>query len=475
MKKKYAQLLKNTLLFGIGAFGSKILNFLFVPFYTNFLSTSDMGTADLVSTTATLFAIGFTMDIMDATLLFVAEGKQKKEDVLTVGIIVILAASFFVSISLFVLKAANIVGMDALLLVFLFVLFFLNSYNRLFSYYLQAINQVLEVSVAGIVQTFVTVGLNILFIAIFHFGAYGYLMAVTTGLFASLFYEQMSVRKSLERRLSIKAPSKKLYKEMLMFSFPLMLNSVFWWLNTSIDKYFVIGICGVEQNGIYSVAAKLPTLLTTILTIFLQAWSVSAIKDYDKDDRDGFFGNTYEFFNALATTLCSLLILLIIPLSRILFVKDFFIAWKPSAFLLLSGVFSALSSFIGSIFSAVKNSKVFLISTLAAAGVNMILNFFLIDHMGIIGAAVATVASFAVVWIIRYVLAAKYINWQIHFFKHIFGYFLLAIQILFSLQKSHVYALQLAILCFIIVVYWSQIKIILDRLGRILRRRIVRR
>lgn len=85
MKKKYAQLLKNTLLFGIGAFGSKILNFLFVPFYTNFLSTSDMGTADLVSTTATLFAIGFTMDIMDATLLFVAEGKQKKKMFLRLG------------------------------------------------------------------------------------------------------------------------------------------------------------------------------------------------------------------------------------------------------------------------------------------------------------------------------------------------------------------------------------------------------
>lgn len=50
MKKnsKYGDLSKNTLLFTINSFGSKLITFLLVPLYTNVLSTNDYGTADLM-------------------------------------------------------------------------------------------------------------------------------------------------------------------------------------------------------------------------------------------------------------------------------------------------------------------------------------------------------------------------------------------------------------------------------------------
>lgn len=67
-----------------------------------------------------------------------------------------------------------------------------------------------------------------------------------------------------------------------------------WWINSSLDKYFVTGICGVSQNGIYSVAYKIPTILGVFQTIFTQAWSISAVVDFDEKDTDGFFTKTYE-------------------------------------------------------------------------------------------------------------------------------------------------------------------------------------
>ena len=52
MKNKYQMLAGNTVKLGLGTFGSKLLVFLMVRFYTEFLSPADYGTADLITQTA---------------------------------------------------------------------------------------------------------------------------------------------------------------------------------------------------------------------------------------------------------------------------------------------------------------------------------------------------------------------------------------------------------------------------------------
>ena len=49
---KYNKLLKNSGIFFIANFGSKVLTFLLVRFYTEVLTTSEYGTIDLLNTTA---------------------------------------------------------------------------------------------------------------------------------------------------------------------------------------------------------------------------------------------------------------------------------------------------------------------------------------------------------------------------------------------------------------------------------------
>ena len=58
------------MLFTISSFGSKVLSFLLVPFYTSVLSTADYGKADILTTTAGLLIFVFTLNISDAVLRF---------------------------------------------------------------------------------------------------------------------------------------------------------------------------------------------------------------------------------------------------------------------------------------------------------------------------------------------------------------------------------------------------------------------
>ena len=422
-----------------------------MPFYTNYLTARDYGFADMITTTVTLLVLALPLDIMDGIVPYIADDNYDNSEVFSIGFKYVMSASVLLLVVLIVIHESPFITVEPYYLFFLFLLFILDVIGRLSTNYLQIQNHVLHVSIANILHTLTMVCLNIYLIVYCKWGISGYLIAMIGGVFVSVVYQIFIILTKAPVRIRIYKLDKKLEKSLLLFSFPLMLNSIFWWFNTSLDKYFIVLICGAAENGIYSVATKLPTIITVIMTVFSQAWGLTAITEYDKNDKDGFFGNTYEAVNALMVLMCSLLIIFIIPLARLLFAKEFLSAWRPALFLILSGVFSSLSSFVGSIFSAVKSSSSYMKSTIIAALVNIVLNAILINSIGILGASIATAVSFFVVWIIRYLLASKYINWKIRIKTHLLEYGLLVIQIVLSLLQSHFYPLQMIILTLLFV------------------------
>ena len=76
---------------------------------------------------------------------------------------------------------------------------------------------------------------------------------------------------------------------MFAYCIPLIFNNIALWVNGSLDKYFVTGLCGISENGIYSIASKIPHILDACIIVFSQAWNLSAIKEFDSQDKDGLF------------------------------------------------------------------------------------------------------------------------------------------------------------------------------------------
>ena len=97
--------------------------------------------------------------------------------------------------------------------------------------------------------------------------------------------------------------------------------------------------------------------------------------------------------------------LLMIPLSKaassLLFDPSYYSAWIHIPFLTLSAFFSCLCGFLASAFRAYKKTGQLFVSVSIGAIVNITLNFILIKTVGIVGASIATAASFLVTWAIR--------------------------------------------------------------------------
>jgi len=425
VNKKNKSLIKNIGLFTIGSFGSKILSFLLVPLYTAVLTTTEYGSVDLITSTASLLTPILLLSIFDATLRFGMDSNYKKEDVLSTSINVAVKGFIVLIIGVLVVYITQIIKISGVYLVFLCVYFFLGAISQIFNLYLRAKNQAAIIAFGGIICTFITCISNILFLLVFKYGILGYMISNIIGVSLQNLFQLVAAEIYKDIKLR---DYNDLSKPMIRYSLPLITNSISWWVNNASDRYILTFIKGIAENGIYSVSYKIPTILTMFQGIFYNAWSISAIAEFDNKDKDGFIGNNYTMYSFVSLIICSGLLICNIPLASFLYKGDYYEAWKCIPFLLVGTVFSGISQFEGSLFAATKNTKLVAKTTIIGAIVNTIGNFIFIYFIGSVGAALATLFGYFITWVLRTIFLQSFIKMRVNWETHVLSIILVLIQ-----------------------------------------------
>lgn len=345
---RYKYLVKNVGLLTLSNFATKLLSFFLVPLYTNILTTADYGTYDLFNTTIGVLLPILTLNIQEGVMRYAMEKNSNRKAIVTIGFRYLLLASMIVALGL----CGNIVfDINSLLRkysLFFFFMFFVQGLSGIVSCYIRGIDRISDLSISSVIASISTIGLNILFLVVLKWGIVGYFMANTIGPLIQDVY--LILRGQMLRDTNLKKAYNIETKQLLSYSRPLIANSIAWWINNASDRYIVILFCGLASNGIYSVASKIPSILNVFQTIFNQAWALSAVKDYDPIDESGFFSNTYKVYNCLMTIICSGIIVFDKVLAKILYAKDFYVAWRYVPWLTIAILFGALSGYIGGFF-----------------------------------------------------------------------------------------------------------------------------
>ncbi|MCD7806575.1 MAG: polysaccharide biosynthesis C-terminal domain-containing protein, partial [Lachnospiraceae bacterium] len=115
-------------------------------------------------------------------------------------------------------------------------------------------------------------------------------------------------------------------------------------------------------------------------------------------------------------------------MARILYASEYYERWIYTPVLLFSFVFHALAGFLGTIYTSAKETKFLFGSAVAAALVNIGLNFALIPGLGAMGAAWATLISYFVMWLVRLLDSRRFIRLDISLKKDIASYVLILVQ-----------------------------------------------
>lgn len=432
---KYDDLAKNTALFTLSNLGTKLISFLLVPLYTYTLSTTEYGTTDLITTTVSLLIPIITFNIQDAVLRFSFDNENKPEQIISIALKIILLGTCILGCILLCLKNILFKTIEAKYILFLFISFVSTAMYNSIHMYLKAVNKINVIVISSLLTTILNCTLNIYFLVITKFGINGYLLANVISSCSGLLYclHKINIVQITQNRFNI-----RIAKKMLIYSIPLVFNSLAWWINNASDRYILTFFKGASENGVYSAAYKIPTILSTVQSIFYNAWSISAIKEFDKNDTDGFIGNIYTIYSNLSILACSILVLFNYPIAKILYGNDFFSAWRFVPFLLTGTLFNGLGLFLGCLYVATRKTSSVSKTTLIGASINTIFNLILIPHIGALGASIATFLGYFVVWYIRVIDIKKMIKMKVQWGKQIASLALLISQTIVATQNSFI-------------------------------------
>ena len=467
-QNRYVNLFINIGILTLGGFGSKLLSYFLLPLYTSYLSTAEYGTYDLLSTTINLIIPLLTVNVAASLMRFSLDKDADVSEIITTGISIVLRGLVLFLVLVTINRFLGVFVLVNQYVLYFVLLYVLSVVSQILGSVAKGLEDLTGIAISGVVHTLFLLLLNILFLVQWDMKLEGYFLAnIISSLISSVY---LILRLRVWKFISFKLFSRSIEKKMLNYGGPLIITSIGWWINNVSDRYVVTWLCGIGANGIYSVAYKIPSMLTTLQSIFNQAWQISTVGEYDKNDTNGFFSNIYNYFNVLNVLGCSFLIVLTKVIAHLLFAKEFYAAWKYAPFLMISVVFGSLIGVMDGIFQAVKDSKIQSKSVASGAIINVFLNIVLVYLWGPIGAAVSTVIAYIVTWIISIVNVKKYITLKINIKKCICSYFILFFQsITFILMHDGIilYVIQIGFLFVLFILYIREIRNILGKTLRL--------
>lgn len=443
---KYKRLVSDTIVFGIGNFGVKIIYFILMPIYTMALSKEEFGLADLLSNGLALLMPALTLSIGEAVFRFALDKEQCVDTLLTNGFAVLLFSYFFVGAAVGTIYwLFDIPGYWLLL----FGNYIFESLKLLFTQYTRALGRVWDFAINGIGAATVLLISTYWLVYCLHLGINGYILSFILAEISSIIY--LIIRVPIICNICLKSFDKIILKSMLIYSIPLIPNMLSWWITNISSRYIVAGFCGIGAAGLFASASKLPALINVFSSIFQQSWQFASVKEYQNSDRSPFYGKVFQQYSFICLFVGSLMILAVPFISKIVLQGEFYQAWVYSPLLLFSALLGCYSIFFGTFYSVVKNNLKGMNTTLIGSIINVILCLCLIPVIGVIGALLANVCSYFTVVILRIRDIRNYVLIPIEYGKLIVGLgvcFVQAIAYMYSLCFGVVFSIISAISIF---------------------------
>ena len=188
MKKAYKKLGTNIGLFAISSFGTKILNLVLVPLYTNCLSTAEYGTADLLTTILQLAIPIFTLNIAGAVIRFLLDKNSDDTLILGIGLKVTFLGSALLIVIAFGVNSIGILSIPTSYILFIIISFFFNGLYTILTNFFRGKDKIVDIVIAGFINTFINCGSNIIFLLVMHMGIEGYLWSMILGIIFPVIY-----------------------------------------------------------------------------------------------------------------------------------------------------------------------------------------------------------------------------------------------------------------------------------------------
>lgn len=398
-QERSSKFLNDLGIYAIGNLGSKIITFAMVPLYTFFIKdTSDFGYYDLCLTAIFLIIPFATLQLRDGAFRFLLETKDKDCHSKIISFVYRTLLTNLVVCVIATVMLAMFTNINYVW--YCFALLIAMSFLEVISQVARGLGNNKVFVTSGIISS-LGIGLfSIILVAFFKMGVAGIFIANILARLVALIYIEMRM-KILANYFSFNITIGQVGRDILKYSLPLLPGSLCWWLTGSSDRWFINHFLGLDINGVYAVAFRFNGIVLTIATIFYQAWQETAILQYNSPDRDKFFSKMFNTYIGALTILLTLYSFMLKALYPIIVDANYQESANYLYLMGISAVIFALSAFFDMGYQCAKDTPRTLPAITLAAVVNLVLNYFLVNHIGVYGAIATSIITYLVLFFYR--------------------------------------------------------------------------
>ena len=390
------KLLQNSSLYTIVMVLQKGIGFFLLPLYTTYLTPTDYGIQAVVTSVASFLSVFITLGLDAAAQRFYYKFKSGDEYVKklygTVSLAILLNSIIVGVVFIFGHKwliepfIGEISFYPFVLLGILYVI--VNPIYLLYQNYLNTKQDGLAYGLNSIVNTFLYIGLVVLFLVKFNMGVLGVLLAHL--IVAVVFFIYVAV--CFLRKLYLKWNPHTM-KEAFKYSLPLLPHTLANWSNGTIDKLLVNDIRSTADTGIYGLGQQYSSVMSITANAINQAYVPWFFQRADAGD----IHSVRKVSNVIVAAICLIAVLLSIFSKEVL---DFMISnpqydevYTIVPYIVFAFVFQSIYFFFVNVLF-LKDTGVIFIITVTTVAFNVGLNLLLIPLIGIKGAAIACIVSY---------------------------------------------------------------------------------
>ena len=381
-QKKYTTLVSNTLLFAISNFSSKLLSFFIRPYLSYALDSPDvMGVSSLLQQATNLLIPVVSLGVAYAIIRFGLDKENDKASVFVNGAATI-GLGFLVL--LLAMPLVSLIPNAAEYLPFLYLCVLASCLRTLCTQFIRSRMLNRLVAIDGVLTTLSLLLYYLLFLSVLRMGATGFLLANALADLTSMVF--VFFAGGCWRYCKPKRFDRGLWRDMLRYCLPMIPASISFWIINASDMFFVQALCegyggrtGNHWVGLLSAGYFLPQIITILGSIFYEAWQLSAVTE--ETDREAFFSKIFRVYASVLFCCVAGIIMLCQLLMRV-FKAEYFDAWTFVPFLTLCSMLTCMNQFLNSIYVVYKRSTGSLVTMLAGAVLNLILNYCFIRLWG---------------------------------------------------------------------------------------------
>lgn len=384
-------LAKNTFIMTIGTVLPKVSYLITLPIVTAKLTKAEYGTYDLITTMVSLFLPVASLQVQAAAFRFLIDCKddEKERNSIITNVVLFVTATSLIALAILYFALFQL---SPAIRILICAYFFTDILLRTLVQIVRGLSDPVLYSLCTSVQPVVNMILVVALVFFIDGGLEGALVAMTVATVAALAI--VLARGRILAGIDLKLLSKDTLKELIDYAWPMIPNSLSLWLLRYSDRLVLISYIGINANAVYSAANQIPSIYSLANSAFTQAWQENASITLKEEDAAQYYGNMFDNILRILSGILAMLIAVTPILFMFLIRGSYSEAYYQMPILLMAMFFSSLSSFFGGIYVAHKKTKNVGVTTIIAAGLNLLIDLALIKRWKIYAASVSTLAAY---------------------------------------------------------------------------------